>query len=165
MRVTVALNTRMISRALLIGIVLLIAPIPVKAAVSWVSYSDEARTVQCDLFDQYGAMVYMKASGLAGVKSYRAKYYDAQNSLLQTEDGLSQDGIFLSQIKPASFPSSAPGSWTASLYALEPKERLLASDGFEVTSSAIPEFSSVLSVVIMVIICSYWWQKKRRPND
>ena len=150
----------------LLVLLLLVMPTVVRAAVAWDSYSDEARTIQSDDFDQYGSFVYMKAAGLPGQDGYyEARYYDADMVQLQTETNMSSNGEFLSLILPSAFEgSAAAGTWTAELYDLTPKMKLLVTDTFYVQASAIPEFPTVVSGIGVVVVCGviFLWMRKKR---
>ena len=134
---------------LIILLLLLLLPTPVRGAVSWESYSQGE---VCDYFES--GPVDMKATGLGADKLYRVRYYDSGDVLLQTDDGYSSGGELIGTINPLHYPASQAGMWTAELYKMQPKESLLATDTFEVTQSAIPEFSKygILAFLILGLI-------------
>lgn len=151
----------------LIALILIIAlPNIAWAGLIWDSFSDEARTIQSDMFSEYGGLSYMKATGLPQAsKTYKAKYYDADGALLQVETGISSNGEFLSQIIPAGFPESQPGTWTVELYRTEPKEQIIATDTFTVVESAIPEFPAVAAGISVAALCGSVYILMRRRGE
>jgi len=136
---------------------------PVSAAVTWESYSDPERTIACDLFDTYGNPVYMKAEGLPGAsKPYKCKFYDGDGYLIQVEDGYSDaQSVFVAMVLPQNFPDSTPGEWTAELYKVQPKEALVATDTFQVTENAVPEFPTIIAGIMVGLTCGIIYLKKR----
>ena len=131
--------------------------------VVWDSYSDPAHIIQSDLFVEYNCLVHMQAVGLPPVnKRYSVEYYDALDTLLQVEAGLSQEGSFISIIRPSGFPNSASGIWRAELYRTSPRKSI-ATDTFTVESSAIPEFPIAIAGIGVVGLCAlaYIWMRKR----
>ncbi len=150
---------------LMCGLLILLFPKQISAAVAWQSYSDEARTIQSDSFSEYGCYVYMKGNGLQKNKMYHCYFYDAGGYNLWTESDLSNGAgewpsIVLGAVQTSRNPSSPAGTWRAELYNWN--NQLVATDTFEVAASAIPEFSNVVSGIGAAIACGliYWRVRK-----
>ncbi len=136
--------------------------VEVFAAILFDSYSDSTCSIQSDLFDSSGAVVYMKAEGLTKSKPYHVKYFDGAGIELASM-GVSSDsnGVLASQIKPKDYPASQSGTWRAELWSDQPV-KLIATDTFEVTAQAIPEFPTVLTGIVVPLISSGIYFIRRR---
>ncbi len=131
------------------------------ATVTWQSYSDVARTIQSDNFTTFGCVVYMKATGLVGNKTYRVIFKDGMGDTVSTQDLQSNKaGELLPQVRPADWSTSDPGLWQAELWKTQPLQ-LQATDTFTVAPSAIPEIPNVIAGMFVVGACGLIWHKLR----
>ncbi|MFC1893762.1 Loki-CTERM sorting domain-containing protein [Chloroflexota bacterium] len=150
---------------------------------NWESYSSQ--WVREDNFSGSTNHVYMKGVGFDTTGTYKIAYYDGGTTHdgadgtqldvdLYTDIG---DGILdESERLLTSYGSSSYGTWHAVVYKttgdMPDSYDLVSSsdpgyvveDSFYVEQSAIPEFPTVLTVIIAMALCAgiYLWMRKRR---
>lgn len=157
-------------------------PVSITFTAPWDSYSDLDRTIESDNFTILGSYVYMKGTGF-NAGTYNVVFYDATvvgggNKKATDAVTVAGDGILNSQIQPAA-TVGVGGTWHAlvqpatgyiafpdtydAAVASPDAYGLLANDAFTVAPSAIPEFPSVISAIVVIGLCAtiYWWMKKK----
>lgn len=151
----------------------------------WESYNDATHTVQDDLFDSSGDIVYMyKGAGFQASNNYAVTYYDGSvtggGQKVATDSGLiaGASGNLSSQYLLNTDINAAAGTWHAVAF----DEDLLpiqgpptnyndaaatsgyvVADSFEVTVAAIPEFTTVIAAIVVAGLCFliYYWMRQR----
>lgn len=153
---------------------------PVYAAIEWDSFSDEARMNGCEEFAAPNHTVYMQGIGFTPNTQYKVAYYEAD-----TDGGGSGDtadcveidtpytnkfGILESECVFTDSPSADDGTWHAVVYnygdtpsGIYNPTGAVADDGYDVQPSAIPEFPTVIAMMVAMGLSLgiYFWMRKR----
>jgi hypothetical protein len=147
---------------------------------SWDSYSDSGHENQCDLFSDATHAVYMYGEGAVNGYMYRIVYWSATGEKVKEEDKAGESGVL--SLAGYDFHSCAPedaGYWQVTVYpanyqvpaSYNPDDVNIIMDdtshdddsSFYVHVSAIPEFPTVLTGIIVVGLCVgiYYWIRRR----
>ena len=145
---------------------------------TWGSFSDIDHTVICNDFSDYGTehIAYMFGEGFTPSTTYRVIFWDQVDASWynrETQDrdtgvdgSLSAQHIFVAGVDTG-------GIWYAAIYnntshepvAYDPNDAyLVVADDFQAQESAIPEFPTILSGLVVTAVCAaiYCWMRKRR---
>jgi hypothetical protein len=146
---------------------------------SWDSYSDSGHESQCDLFSDATHTVYMYGEGAVNGYMYRIVYWSVTGEKVREEDKAGESGVL--SLAGYDFHSCAPedaGYWQVTVYptnyqvmSYDPDDVNIIMDdtshdddsSFYVHVSAIPEFPTALTGIIIVGLCFgiYYWMRKR----
>lgn len=146
-------------------------------ALFWDSYSDSEYNTQTNLFDQYPGehTVFMYGSSFLASHPYRVAYYDGSGSKVATEDIAysGTDGSLSSQHTFKSTPpADQPGTWHVIVCETTQNppsdydsdwQHIILDDTFEVDSTAIPEFPTVVAAIVALGLCTgaYLWLRRK----
>ncbi len=146
------------------------------------SYSNAEHTTYCDTFDDYSTehIVYMWCSGnLTASSSYKVVYYDGGGTKQATETRTAGTSGNISSQHTFQPLNDAAGTWHVLVCAASETPpstygevttistplwgTILASDTFTVQESAIPEFPTVLAVIVALSLCAgiYLWMRRK----
>jgi hypothetical protein len=147
---------------------------------SWDSYSDSGHENQCDLFSDATHTVYMYGEGAVNGYMYRIVYWSATGEKVKEEDKAGESGaLSLTGYDFHSCASEDAGYWQVTVYpadyqvpaSYDPDDVNVIMDdtshdddsSFYVHVSAIPEFPTVLTCLIVVGLCFgiYYWMRRR----
>jgi len=159
---------------------------------SWDSYRDELRNFGEETFTSAYTTVYMEGTGfLDGSQTYNIGYYDADGTLVTTDNGIglalvvgdrgtlgNPDSPYEPTYTFIADPDATPGVWHAvvqlsgassfppdyiTLSADPDAYDLIGDDTFIVGADAIPEFPVVISAIGVALLCFgiYWWMRRR----
>ena len=132
----------------------------------WDSYESDYSTID-DLYDTGGDIIYMKGTGFAA-GTYIVRYYDAAGTKVGTDAnitiGAGED--LTSHMACNTDEGATAGTWDAKVY-LTDGTTVIANDTFTVTSSAIPEFPTVFTAIVVVglCFCIYYWIRRRQRGE
>ncbi len=143
------------------------------------SFSNSGRTTVSNSYSSTGDIVYMYGETFDLDVQYTLGFFDGAGAKLSdtsfTEAG-GDDGIMDTlSIQPSSYPSSTEGTWHAVVYqgsstpanyasVSKADANYVITDSFTVNASAIPEFPTILSAVVVIGVCSgiFYWLRRRR---
>jgi len=143
----------------------------------WGSYSNLGRTTVSNNFTSTSDIVYAYGENFDTTGTYYVAYYDGGGTKLKTDTYTNDaDGILdASQITPSDYGSSTAGTWHSVIYKTNAPPLTYASvstgdadyviqDSFTVQASAIPEFPSPVTAIIVLGVCFgiYYLMRKRR---
>jgi hypothetical protein len=147
---------------------------------SWDSYSDSGHENQCDLFSDATHTVYMYGEGAVNGYMYRIVYWSATGEKVKEEDKAGESGaLSLTGYDFHACASEDAGYWQVTVYpadyqvpaSYDPDDVNVIMDdtshdddsSFYVHVSAIPEFPTVLTCLIVVGLCFgiYYWMRRR----
>jgi len=138
------------------------------------SYSASTRATSCDNFQSYAShhTVYMLGTSFNATDDYKVAYYDGGDDKRATEEKTSSGSGNLTSQHTFVEGTDVAGSWhvVVSLTENTPPASYnaswgdtVASDGFTVQQSAIPEFPTIPAVVVSMSLCAgiYFWLRRK----
>lgn len=134
----------------------------VAGATTWGSYSDPAHAVPCESFAEYHDTIYAYGTGFIKNTWYTIKWTDGGGQVILTEVNKSGGNGLLESCHVVN-DTNAPGLWYSRVYL---STTLVASDTFTVEASAVPEFPTMLSGLMVAGACtSIFWKLRRRHEN
>lgn len=127
-------------------------------ATAWGSYSDPAHEVPCESFGEYHAPIYTYGTGFVKNAYYTIKWADGEGQIILTEVNRATSKGILESCHVVN-DTNAPGLWYSRVYL---DTTLVASDTFTVEASAVPEFPSLLSGLMVAGACTGIFWKLRK---
>jgi subtilisin family serine protease len=132
---------------------------------------------QDDLFSDFATenTVYMYATGLLPSHPYRVAYYDGNNNKVATDDVSSDSSGNLQSQHTFVEETDTAGTWNVIVSERDftpdatydsTWEYRIASDTFTVAASAIPEFPTVLAVIMVLALSAgiYLWMRRKAAS-